>query len=602
MGNERDGVVQKLPVLLPVVIETVAVSGETQDQRDEALKPPADVWPDVGGLDVSLSSTALGGFNESMRQLVDYPYGCLEQLSSRLVPFIALRELQGSFGLQHEGPENKTAAEAQMRAWIGDDALKAYETVHPDDVVKVTVKKIEALQNIDGGYRYWDSNSCSDAWASSYAVLALGRALEVGYPVDTAALARGQKFLADNIVADHLPSCGYGVRTASLVERAFALNALARTHKPKASSSASLFAARAQLPLFGKALLADAMFLGAGDKKSAQVVLQEVLNSAVETPREVHFEDQDAGKWSAYWSSDVRTTAIVLQTLTDATTDHPFVAKIARYLNTARQQNGRYRNTQEASFALMALTEVVRSHEKDAPSFKAVVALAGKSVVEQSFLGRSMDVENKHVAMSALPTTTGALPFSFKKSGEGTLYYNAVLRYAPKAMPTEAIDRGIAVQRWFEPFEGGGQARKFYAGDLVRVRVRVGTSAERRFVSIDVPLPAGLEAVDPSLASSASLSKSGKSLDDGEEQEEGGALDEYLMWSPFNHTEKRDDRVVVFADALPPGVNMVTFIARATTKGSFVLKPALASEMYAPEVFGQSDGGRFDVVEIVPRK
>ena len=46
-----------------------------------------------------MASTVLGGYGEAMRQLVDYPYGCLEQLSSRLVPFVALRELHGVFKL-----------------------------------------------------------------------------------------------------------------------------------------------------------------------------------------------------------------------------------------------------------------------------------------------------------------------------------------------------------------------------------------------------------------------------------------------------------------------------------------------------------------------
>ena len=39
------------------------------------------------------------------------------------------------------------------------------------------------------------------------------------------------------------------------------------------------------------------------------------------------------------------------------------------------------------------------------------------------------------------------------------------------------------------------------------------------------------------------------------------------FYSPFNHTEQRDDRVVLFADRLPPGVHVASFVARATTPG-----------------------------------
>ena len=37
-------------------------------------------------------------FDRGFQQLIEYPYGCLEQQSSRLVPVIALREIAGQFG------------------------------------------------------------------------------------------------------------------------------------------------------------------------------------------------------------------------------------------------------------------------------------------------------------------------------------------------------------------------------------------------------------------------------------------------------------------------------------------------------------------------
>ena len=70
----------------------------------------------------------------------------------------------------------------------------------------------------------------------------------------------------------------------------------------------------------------------------------------------------------------------------------------------------------------------------------------------------------------------------------------------------------------------------------------------------------------------------------------------YRFWSPFNHVEQRDSRVVIFADHLPPGVHVASFVARATTPGTFLLKPAHGELMYEPEVFGRSEGGSFEVL------
>jgi uncharacterized protein YfaS (alpha-2-macroglobulin family) len=68
-------------------------------------------------------------------------------------------------------------------------------------------------------------------------------------------------------------------------------------------------------------------------------------------------------------------------------------------------------------------------------------------------------------------------------------------------------------------------------------------------------------------------------------------------WSPFDHRELRDDRVVYFATRLWKGTYTATYVARATTPGVFVRPPAHAEEMYNPAVFGRSDGGVFTVTK-----
>ncbi|MDH5282505.1 MAG: hypothetical protein OEW80_01335, partial [Gemmatimonadota bacterium] len=62
-----------------------------------------------------------------------------------------------------------------------------------------------------------------------------------------------------------------------------------------------------------------------------------------------------------------------------------------------------------------------------------------------------------------------------------------------------------------------------------------------------------------------------------------------------DHREIRDDRVLYSATVLWKGAYTMTYIARATTPGTFVRPPAHAEEMYNPAVFGRSDGGQFVV-------
>ena len=566
-GELSDAVEQVIPVSLPVEMEAVAVAGDTTATKAEGLIPPRDVRRDVGGLELSLASTALGGLAEVFNQLVEYPYGCVEQLSSKLVPFVAVREVERVFGLPP----------------------------HDDAVVADTVAKIEQLQAPSGGFLYWPTAQCPYAWPSIYATLALARAQEMDYPVHKDVLVRARRFLAQ--VAAGESQCPNERIVPE--ERIFALQVLARMGDARPSYYDELYAMKDRLPLFAKAQLADAIAIGKGKRPRAEALLQDLFDAAKETPRDVHFEESSDSSYAPLLSSDTRTTGMVLQTLVDLKPSHPYVSKIARYLTDVRR-GGAYRNTQEAAYSLMGLAEVVRVKERQAPDFAARVVLGGKELASAEFRKRTLEVASRKLP---LPEGDKQLPLEFKVDGTGTLYYTALLRYAPAQLPREPRNEGLFVQRWFEPYDQPGkQALEFGAGDLVRVRVRVATSQERNFVAVDIPLPAGLEAVDTALATTRQQKT--EAGEEDQESEQTRAMDdsggEYGFWSPFDYEEKRDDRVVYFSDHLPPGVHVLSFVARATTPGRFVLKPAHAAEMYAPEVFGRSESGEVRVVAQEP--
>jgi uncharacterized protein YfaS (alpha-2-macroglobulin family) len=68
-------------------------------------------------------------------------------------------------------------------------------------------------------------------------------------------------------------------------------------------------------------------------------------------------------------------------------------------------------------------------------------------------------------------------------------------------------------------------------------------------------------------------------------------------WQWFTHSEIRDEKVALFADYLPRGTYEYTYLLRASVPGEYLTSPALAYEMYFPEVWGRSDGGTFRVTE-----
>jgi uncharacterized protein YfaS (alpha-2-macroglobulin family) len=63
----------------------------------------------------------------------------------------------------------------------------------------------------------------------------------------------------------------------------------------------------------------------------------------------------------------------------------------------------------------------------------------------------------------------------------------------------------------------------------------------------------------------------------------------------FDHVERHDDHVSLFATRLGEGTHEFTYVVRATTAGRFVAAPAHVEEMYEPEVFGRTGSA---VVEV----
>ena len=59
--------------------------------------------------------------------------------------------------------------------------------------------------------------------------------------------------------------------------------------------------------------------------------------------------------------------------------------------------------------------------------------------------------------------------------------------------------------------------------------------------------------------------------------------------------ELHDDRLFLFNQNLTAGEYIYDYYARVTTSGTFRVLPAVASELYFPEIFGRTEGGVFTV-------
>jgi uncharacterized protein YfaS (alpha-2-macroglobulin family) len=172
------------------------------------------------------------------------------------------------------------------------------------------------------------------------------------------------------------------------------------------------------------------------------------------------------------------------------------------------------------------------------------------------------------------------------KDGIGRLYYRLGLRYAPTDLHLDPLDMGFVIQRTYEGVDDPTDVTQdkdgvwhITAGTQVRIKITMVADSRRYHVALVDPIPAGLEIVNPVLAVSQTIT-----------QDPTSPVYFYSWWSGtwYEHQNMRDDRAEAFASLLWDGFYEYSYIARATTPGTFIVPPAKAEEMYSPEVFGRS--------------
>jgi uncharacterized protein YfaS (alpha-2-macroglobulin family) len=128
------------------------------------------------------------------------------------------------------------------------------------------------------------------------------------------------------------------------------------------------------------------------------------------------------------------------------------------------------------------------------------------------------------------------------------------------------------------------------SGARVRVRLTMVAQARRYHVALVDPLPAGLEILNPEFAVTEAIpadkQPSNGVLEYGSRSYGYGSWWWRQYW--FEHQNFRDERAEAFSSLLWEGVYNYTYVTRATTPGKFVVPPAKAEEMYAPETFGRT--------------
>ncbi len=557
LGRESDAFEDIIPVRVLASPETVAAYGEANPKSQQTLEIPANVMPGFGGLNLELASTQLVGLGEGAQYLVDYPYGCAEQRASSAFALMVAADLGNAFRLQ------------------GIDAAEAKKTAQS------TLRDLERFQCGDGGFAYW-AGECSmeSPYLTSDVIHVYQRAQKLSYSVDRDVLKRAYDYLNKSLGEKRPVNESWW--PAYTAWQAFAVKTLAEGGRNADSHVTRLYGYRDRMPIFALAYLADAMSAKGEKGERFDELHRRITNAVLPEGGQAHVGELNDPYLMWCWSSNVRSTAIVLDTLVRQGTDEELVKRMVRWLMIVRK-GGRWGNTQENAWAMEALVDYYRKYESETPDFTVTVAIASRAIATESFKDRSTAAKSKELTMpevQAIAPTATTVPVTFDKEGTGTLFYLMRLRYAPLGV-LAALDSGISITRAYRVNGSENAATSFGAGDLIEVTLHIRNPKERRFVAVTDPLPAGTESVETSFATTAS---------ELVEQQERAMNHTWAWWERggWDHVERHDDRVNVFATRLGEGDHEFKYLLRATTAGVFMIAPAHAEEMYEPEVFGRT--------------
>jgi uncharacterized protein YfaS (alpha-2-macroglobulin family) len=526
-------------------LQKTTLSGAVAGGKSQTLQLAGNFLPGTAKASVTLSRSPVAQYGRELSYLLGYPHGCIEQTISKAFPQLYFADL---------------AKQLSTNTYF----VRAGESdMNPTTNVRQAVQTVESQQAPNGGFTMWPGmaavagKSNVDEWASAYAVHFLAEAQEAGYEVRPSVLSSAIDFLttytnspATENAVTYDETGGRTIHKVASRTSIYGLYALAVAGKPNRSAmnyykDAALRQNASLLTPDSRYLLASTFFR-VGDTRSFSTLL----------PKK--FVDNTTGRQTGgSYASPVRNLALVLDALVDSDGDNLQIPTLARQLSGALKQTS-YLNTQEAAFAFLALGKLARQTANSTAT--ATLTSGGKS------LGTMNDAL---LNLKRVPTNA---PLNLSAMGSGNVYYFAQSEGIPSSGKIAKEDNGLQVRRQYLNREGK-PLNDIRQNDLVVVKITLVSTNGLNVENVVVTdlLPAGLEVENPRLTEPRDMPWIQKP-------------------SAPDHFDLRDDRINFYTTATGTEQTFY-YLARAVSKGRFVVGPVSADAMYSSEYRSYNGAG-----------
>jgi uncharacterized protein YfaS (alpha-2-macroglobulin family) len=384
----------------------------------------------------------------AIERLIDYPYGCVEQTTSRMYPMLYAPQI------------------------LGDDG----RSQGVKEMVQAGIYRLWSMQTTDGGLAYWPGGRESTPWGTSYAALCLATAKQAGYEIDKKFTDELAKYLVSQLNVEP-DDKGHGEPNT----KAMICHVLAIFGQPAHGWMSFLAERLDQLDVGGRAHLAAAYIAAGRRDLAAKCLPQDTINhlGVISTSGRI--------------TSGIAQKAQLLSMMLDLDKTQAGIPGLAGQLNQARKDIGYWGTTLDNASCIVALCRYQLSAPVT-PDFAGTATLPdGKSV---SF---------KHDVLCTAKFTGFAKPIVITSQGKGDIYISLEAQGLLAGGSYETYDRQMEVRRAWKDTKGVPvDLAKLHVGDLVKVEITCRTTGGAGVdnVAIVDGLPACAEIENPAIATS----------------------------------------------------------------------------------------------------
>ncbi|MDD9974238.1 MAG: hypothetical protein OXU27_09540, partial [Candidatus Poribacteria bacterium] len=501
---------------------------------------PANLIPDSSEFSLTLSPFPSIKFADSLRYLVRYPHGCLEQTTGKVFPLLYFSDLARSV-------EPMLAAENSVDYYITSGIIK-----------------IESMLKSNNRFTYWPGGTYVNPWSSIYASHFLVEARKAGYEVaDRVYEAMLEGLRAQAKFSPNMENENEGKKIRREISLAtYAAYVLAAAGQPDRGTMHYL----KNRGLSGLSDYSHFQLAGAFALSGELETALSMLPVSVSLPVNGNGKGTEQRETGGTFDSPIRAQAIMLDVLAEVNANHPSVPMLVKNLSEAASEGNRWATTQENAFAFLALGKILKKQMDR--NYTGTLKLNGEHFAD-------FDATETRYTDEAWDGTR----IQLSVEGEGSCYYYWSAFGIQRDSFIEEYERELQVSRRYFNKDGEGLTGTFVHGDLIvaEITVKALTANLENVVIVDM-LPTGFEIENPRLESRAGIP--------------------WLKSQDFkpDYLDIRDDRLIFFGTFPRQRERKFYYALRAVTQGEFTLPPIVAEAMYDPTKSAVKGSMRIEVV------